>query len=340
MKNIVQRPMTMDDRNVVLITGGGGFLGSALVKKLVASGHKVRVLDDFSRGAPRRLDSVTDSIECIHGDIRNENIVRQACQGVKTIFHLAYVNGTEFFYSKPEVVLDVGLRGMLNLIDACKDNPVENFFLASSSEVYQTPSAVPTPEQVPCVIPDVHNPRYTYGGGKAICELMSLHWLKKYTQRVVIFRPHNVYGPDMGWEHVIPQLSVRGAKLAQQQKNGPLKLPIQGDGNATRAFVHVDDFVAGLMILLEKGLDQEIYNIGTDEEVSIAHLALQVIHALGREGHLEAQPEPAGATPRRCPDISKIKTLGYRPNIDMKTGLSEVVRWYSDHLDWIPGGLK
>ena len=81
--------------------------------------------------------------------------------------------------------------------------------LASSSEVYQTPPQVPTDESAPLVVPDPLNPRYSYGGGKIISELMAINYGRKYFERVLIFRPHNVYGPDMGFEHVIPQFALR-----------------------------------------------------------------------------------------------------------------------------------
>ena len=128
--------------------------------------------------------------------------VEKATQGMDEVHHLAFVNGTEFFYSQPDLVLDVGVRGMVNVIDACRKHGIGTLVLASSSEVYQTPPKVPTDETAPLAIPDPLNPRYSYGGGKLISELMAINYGRKYFNRVLIFRPHNVYGPDMGWEHV------------------------------------------------------------------------------------------------------------------------------------------
>ena len=130
----------------ILVTGGSGFIGSALVKALVKEGHAVRVLDDNSRGAPRRLREVEGDIEFIGGDIRDAAVVARAVRGVDEVHHLAFVNGTEFFYSAPELVLDVGVKGMINVIDACRSEGVGKLILASSSEVYQTPPHVPTDE--------------------------------------------------------------------------------------------------------------------------------------------------------------------------------------------------
>jgi len=152
----------------ILVTGGSGFIGSALVKALLKDGNAVRVLDDNSRGAPRRLAEVQKDIEFIAGDIRDATVVRAAVRGVDEVHHLAFVNGTEFFYSAPELVLDVGVKGIVNVIDACRAAGVGRLVLASSSEVYQTPPQVPTDESAPLVVPDPANPRYSYGGGKII----------------------------------------------------------------------------------------------------------------------------------------------------------------------------
>ena len=144
----------------VLVTGGSGFIGSALVKRLVANGCAVRVFDDNSRGAARRLAEVEHDIDMRVGDIRDASAVSAAVQGVEEVHHLAYVNGTQFFYSDPDLVLDVGVKGMINVIDACRRHGVGTLLLASSSEVYQTPPKIPTDETVPLVVPDPLNPRY------------------------------------------------------------------------------------------------------------------------------------------------------------------------------------
>src|SRR3972149_7941485 len=199
-----------------LVTGGTGFIGSALVRRLVKDGHRVRVLDNNIRGAVSRLDEVKSDIEFVTADIRDMNAVIDAGKGVDSIIHLAFINGTRFFYEKPELVLDVGVRGMLSVLDSCKKNGIGELILASSSEVYQTPPVVPTDETVPLSIPDPLNPRYSYGGGKLICELMAINYGRTNFDRVIIFRPHNVYGPDMGREHVIPEFVIRMKKLCEE----------------------------------------------------------------------------------------------------------------------------
>ncbi len=320
----------------ILVTGGSGFIGSGLVKALVKAGHRVRVLDDNSRGNPRRLAEIADDIEFFGGDIRDSSVVDKAAQGMDEVHHLAFVNGTEFFYSQPDLVLDVGVRGIVNVIDACRNNGIGTLVLASSSEVYQTPPKIPTDESVPLVIPDPLNPRYSYGGGKLISELMAINFGRKYFERVLIFRPHNVYGPDMGWEHVIPQLALRMDAAAKAQNSGTLQFKIQGTGNETRSFCFVDDLVAGVMVMLEKGTHLGIYHIGTTEEVTIADLARRIGVIRGREIEPVAGKPMAGGTSRRCPDISKLAGLGYKPRVPLSEGLKPTLDWYWRNVSIAP----
>ena len=133
-------------------------------------------------------------------------------------------------------MLDVGVRGMINVIDACRRHGIGTLLLASSSEVYQTPPQVPTDEAAPLVVPDPLNPRYSYGGGKIISEMMAINFGRKFFERVLIFRPHNVYGPDMGFEHVIPQFALRlHALAAPTARPVGCAFAIQGTGDARPA---------------------------------------------------------------------------------------------------------
>jgi nucleoside-diphosphate-sugar epimerase len=312
----------------ILVTGGSGFIGSALVKALVRDGHDVRVLDDNSRGAPRRLKDIKGNIEFIAGDIRDPATVARAVRGVDEVHHLAFVNGTEFFYSAPELVLDVGVKGMINVIDACQAAGVGKLILASSSEVYQTPPHVPTDESAPLLVPDPTNPRYSYGGGKIISELIALNYGRKFFERVLIFRPHNVYGPDMGWEHVVPQFAKRVKDMTAKHPTGKLPFEMQGNGMQTRSFCHVDDLVAGVLVMRDKGEHLGIYHVGTLEEITIADLAARIAAHGGREIELIEKPALAGGTERRCPDIAKLEKLGYKPRIPLAQGLGPTVDWY------------
>jgi nucleoside-diphosphate-sugar epimerase len=314
----------------ILVTGGTGFIGSALVKALVGRGAAVRSLDDDSRGARARLGGVLDHVELHIGDIRDPEAVGRAAAGVDCICHLAFINGTEYFYSKPDLVLDVAIRGMINVIDACRAHGIGDLVLASSSEVYQIPPSVPTDETVPLSIPDILNPRYSYGGGKIACELMAANFGRVGFDRVVIFRPHNVYGPDMGREHVIPQFALRMEHCCRET-TGPVRFPIQGSGQETRAFVYIDDLIDGVIRVIERGEHLKIYHIGTDEEVTIEYLAKEIGRCFGREVEIVPSDLLPGSTPRRCPDITRIRALGYVPRTPLCAGLPSTVEWYINH---------
>jgi nucleoside-diphosphate-sugar epimerase len=322
--------------SAILVTGGSGFIGSALVKALVQDGHLVRVLDDNSRGAPRRLKEVEGDIEFVGGDIRDASVVARAVRGMDEVHHLAFVNGTEYFYSAPELVLDVGVKGMINVIDACRGEGVRSLVLASSSEVYQTPPQVPTDEHAPLIVPDPANPRYSYGGGKIISELMAINYGRKFFDRVLIFRPHNIYGPDMGWEHVVPQFALRLKAVAAKHPTGKLPFELQGDGRQTRSFCHVDDLVAGVLVMRAKGEHLGIYHVGTTEEITIAELATRVAAHGGREIELIHRQAPEGGTERRCPDITKLARLGYQPRVPLSQGLPPTVDWYWENENLAP----
>ncbi|MFN3401590.1 MAG: NAD-dependent epimerase/dehydratase family protein [Ferrovibrio sp.] len=319
-----------------LVTGGTGFLGAALVRRLLRDGHKVRVLDNNSRGATRRLDGVHDDVDMRTADVRDVGAVAHAVKGVDAVIHMAAVNGTEFFYSRPELVLDVAVRGMLAVVDACRLHDVGDLVVASSSEVYQTPRQIPTDESVPLVVPDVMNPRYSYGGGKILSELIAVNYGRTGFDRIAIFRPHNVYGPDMGWEHVLPQLILRARDAVAAHPAGPVPLQIQGTGSQQRAFIHVDDFTDALVCVIERGAHLNLYHLGNPEELSVAEVASRILAKMGREVRLVASPEPPGATPRRCPDISKVRALGFTPAIPFDKGVGGTVDWYVANAHLLP----
>ena len=318
-----------------LVTGAGGFIGSALVRALLKNGNDVRAFDNQSRGSRHRLRDVESAIEWINGDVRDASSVAQAIQGVDAVCHLAAVNGTAFFYSRPEVVLEVAVKGMLNVLDACIAHGVGELFVASSSEVYQTATKVPTDETVALSIPDPLNPRYSYGGGKIISELLTLNYGRKKLRRAIIFRPHNVYGPDMGWEHVIPELTLRMRELCSQ-KEGTINLPIEGSGEETRAFVFIDDLIAGLLKVIEKGEHLGIYNIGSEEEISIKQLAEEIARCFGRDVRIVPGKLKPGGALRRCPSVERLRALGYQPQVSIKQGLAATIPWYLNNADENP----
>jgi len=306
-----------------LVTGGAGFIGSSITHKLLEEGNFVRVFDNQFRGSQNKF-SKNSHFEFVQGDIRLIKNVERACKGIDTIVHLAYINGTKYFYEKPDLVLDVGVKGMVNILDAARHHKVKEFFLASSSEVYQNPPIIPTPEDVPLIVPDPYNPRFSYGGGKILSELMAIHIGKTIFKKAVIFRPHNVYGPDMGNEHVIPELIKKIVHTDEKI------IRIQGSGDETRAFIYIDDFVSGLSLILKRGKNMETYNVGTDEEISIRDLANFLLEASGKNLNVVKGKKREGSPKRRCPDITKLKKLGFKPSVSLNEGLQKTFIWYNN----------
>jgi UDP-glucose 4-epimerase len=322
-----------------VVTGGGGFIGSYLVNRLVQEGWNVGVVDTMVRGDASRLADVADHVEFFSCDVRDEDSLARAFKGADVVMHLAAINGTENFYKFPELVLDVGIRGALAVINAGRSAGVADLVVASSAEVYQTPANVPTPETIPLMLPDSLNPRYSYGGSKIASELICFNYAQTHYRRVQVFRPHNVYGPNMGRKHVIPQFILRAAAGLKAARGSAVPFGIQGDGSQTRAFCFVTDVIDGILTMYAHGGHREIYHIGNDEEVSIRDLALRVGKVIGVELEIRPGDAPEGGTPRRCPDITKMRKLGYQPAVDLNTGLERTVAWYLDNLEDVANTL-
>ncbi len=306
-------------KKTFLVTGGTGFIGSNISKLLVNENYYVKIFDNNSRGSFKKISEFKDKISFIKGDIRNKKSLSRAIKNTDAVVHLAYVNGTKFFYSKPVTILDIAVKGMINVIECCIENKVKELYLASSSEVYQTPLKVPTDESEPLKIPNIFNPRYSYGGGKILTELMGIHYGKKYFKKLIIFRPHNVYGKNMGNEHVIPQFVSRFKKL--KGKN----FKIQGSGNEIRSFIYIEDFISGFRYILKKGKHLNIYNIGTKEKIKIKDLAYKLSKIFNKKIKIKKTKLNKGGTKIRLPNIDKIKKLGFRPQFNLNKGLKKTI---------------
>ena len=181
----------------------------------------------------------------------------------------------------------------------------------------------PTDEKVPLLIPDPINPRYSYAAGKILSEIMLLN--TNHFKRAIIFRPHNIYGPNMGYNHVIPEVILKTLTLKKQVK-------IEGTGLHTRSFCFIDDFIEAFNILLKKGKNKNIYNIGTQNEIKIKELAKKIITFSKKNMIITTSKEKLGSPSRRCPNISKIRKLGFKPRINLNRGLKKTYEWYLENL--------
>ena len=307
-------------KKTFLVTGGTGFLGSYICELLIKKNCNVKIIDNNFRGRISKIEGIKKHIKFIKGDIRNRRVLDKALKNTDAVIHLAYVNGTKYFYSKPVLVLDIAIKGMINIIDLCIRNNVKELYLASSSEVYQTPNKIPTDEDESLKIPNIFNPRYSYGGGKILSELMGIHYGKKYFKKLIIFRPHNVYGRNMGNEHVIPEFINRFKSLKGK------KFKIQGSGNEIRSFIYIEDFISAFNFILNKGKHLNIYNIGTNERIKIKNLAYKLSKIFKKKIIFNKTSLAKGGTKIRVPNIKKIRKLGFRPKINLNRGLAKMLK--------------
>ena len=309
----------------VLITGGSGFLGSNLSNFISKKGFKVKILDNFSRNMHKNINSEIELINC---DVRDSESMIKYSKDTDIFIHLAFVNGTRYFYEKPELVLDVGIKGILNSIECINAHNIKKFILASSSEVYNEPNQIPTNEKEEIKIPDVLNPRFSYSSGKIISEILTINSANHKDIDKIIFRPHNIFGKNMGEEHVIPELIKKIYFASKYFTENSCTIEIQGSGSQTRAFCYIDDAIDQIFYLIENGKNNNVYNVGINNEIKILDLAKKIASILKIDINFKITEDKIGSASRRCPDINKIINLGYDLKNNFDNGLTYTVEWY------------
>ena len=316
-----------------LITGGAGFIGFHLAKQLSSEGFNVDIADNFQRGKKDRDFNELlkkKNIRLIPLDITEQNQFSKLGRNYDYVYHFAAINGTGNFYRIPDKVLKVGAVGTINVLEwFSKKNKNGKIMFSSSSETYGgllnilgKNFKIPTPENVPLVVEDPKNPRWSYGAGKILGEVAFFSYAKARNFRFAIVRYHNIYGPRMGYEHVIPQFIERIVK-----KENPFRI----FGSAqTRSFCYVDDAVAATKLTMEsKKTDGDIFHIGRDDaEIKIMDLAENLFGIADFHPKIKIEKEAEGTVKRRCPDITKLKNLGFSPKVDLKDGLRKTYDWY------------
>ncbi len=186
-------------------------------------------------------------------------------------------------------------------------------------------------EQVPLVIPDPFNPRYSYSAGKIISEMLAIHC--GLFDHLTILRPFNIYGPGMSEGHVIPDFRAQIEQSIADLRDDPLPFHIIGSGDETRSFCYIDDLIDGVMLVRAKGVHRGIYNIGTPEEITIRDLVHLMGGIYGFELDItEGDGLREGSIKRRKPDIAKLTALGYTPKVSLEEGLRRFCR-----ADTVPG---
>ncbi len=298
-----------------LVTGGTGFIGSALIDRLHGAGHKTVSLA---------------------GDVRDTEVVSIASEDCDAVIHLAYVQRSQASgYANSADVLDVAVRGMASVLTACVINGISDLMLVSSSLVYQGNTGIVVSEDAPLIVPDTLNLAYAHGTGKIASEMMAAAWAQAAPgRRLIIARPHNIYGPGMGREHVIPQFCLAMKELDASIPDGTrVAFPVQGTGRQTRSFCWIGDCAAQLMLALRKGEPPGIYNVGSADERTIASVAHDIAELYGRRIEVIPGAEPEGAARRRIPDLTRIEKLGWDEGTAMPfaEGLERTVDWYRSH---------
>ena len=324
----------------VLITGGAGFVGLHLAKALLDKDYEVTLIDNFSRpNDDEDFRKVTQHENCksIKGDITSLNTFQYLQKDYYDyIYHLAAFNGTANFYNHPVEVLKTGVIGTINILDWIVNQSKGKILYTSSCEAYAGTMKVmgrkfpiPTPEEVPLSIDDVKNVRWSYGVGKLTSEVaFNCYKHGRDFDRFTIVRPHNFFGPRMGFEHVVAQFIDRIIK-----DESPFK--IYG-GKETRSFNYIGNVIDSLIMIMEsKETNGEIYNIGNDkEEMKIIDLAKMLFKVANKKPNFEVLPAPEGSVKRRCPNIDKLRGLGYDIIYSTEEGLEKTYRWYVDNYDW------
>jgi nucleoside-diphosphate-sugar epimerase len=314
-----------------LVTGGLGFIGSALVDRLSKKKNNyIYILDNKSR--ERKYEKYKKkNIKYIYGDIRFAKL--EFLNKIDTVYHLAYINGTVNFYRHPRDVMDVGINGTVNLINQInkKGKKVKKFIYASSSEVYQQIEKIPTNENTALRVPDIKNPRFTYGGSKILGEQLTWFYLNSKIKKI-IFRPHNFYGANMGYNHIIPEIFKKIYLKSKKLSKKKISLKIEGTGNETRSFCYIDDAIDAIL-KCETVNKSDIFNIGNNDEIKIIDLVKKILSILNLRAKITKGPLKKGSVLRRCPDIKKISKIGYKKKYNLNQGLKKTLEWYIQNIE-------
>ena len=313
----------------ILVTGGSGFLGSSLIQELIKGPKKIVVFDNNFRGSFKKFKYQDNKVTLFKGDIRKSSDISKAIKDCDEVYHLAFINGTKNFYESPELVLDVGINGILNILKIIREKKIKKFLFASSSEVYHKPKKFPGQENEHLVIPNPQNPRFSYSSSKIIGEVLTLNYLRNTKIKHFIFRPHNIFGPQMGFEHVIPEILKKIYLASNKFKKKRCVIKIQGNGSETRSFCFIDDAAKQIIRINKKGKNKEIYNVGQTFEISILKLIKDISKIIGIKIKVKPGKLTRGSVLRRCPDIKKIKKLGKNDN-NYYFGLRKTINWYKN----------
>ncbi len=324
----------------ILITGAVGAIGCHLARHLLQdSNNQLILVDNLQRGKiDQDFSEITknERVKFIEADLTRPDFYTTLDTDVDHVYHLAAVNGTKTFYEMPHEVLRVNTLTLIYILEWIRGLAKKpKLCFTSSNEAYAGALAsfnqlpIPTPEEVPLVISDTYNPRWSYAGTKLIGELFVIHYAKAYGFNAVVVRPHNFYGPRSGYDHVIPEFIDRITKKVDP-------FPVFGSQD-TRTFCYLPDAVKAMQMLMDSPNTNnqpiETVHIGASDEIMMLDLLKKMFSIMGWEPKsLEIKPSPLGSVKRRLADISKIKNLiGWQPETSFDEGLKQTIDWYLRH---------
>lgn len=304
----------------VLITGGAGFIGSNLARRLVAErGCRVTVYDNLRTGNEANLAEISGSplFRFVQGDILDLPFLTGAMAGVDTVFHLAANADVRGGEQNRRIDLEQNTIGTLNVLEACRANGVKRYFFASSATVYGEPEVFPTPETVPLIQTSL------YGASKLAGEAMAQAVSEYDNMQVVIFRFVSWTGPN--YSHGV----VRD--FSEKLRHSPNRLHILGDGSQRKSFLDVRDGISGLLHAADHGTGRvQIYNVGHDEWLGVKEVARVVVDALGlREVEFDyagGERGWKGDSPFVLLDTARLKSLGWAPKISIEQSIRDTVK--------------
>lgn len=299
-----------------LVTGGGGFIGSNLVHKLLLQDDKVRVLDNFSTGKRENLKDIYDKIELIEGDIRSYHIVREAVESIDVIFHLAALPSVPRSVKDPITTHEVGVNGILNVLQAARECKVGRMIYASSSSVYGNSDVLPKHEGL------MPSPLSPYAVSKLTGEYYCQVFHRLYGIEAVALRYFNVFGPRQDPES---QYSAVIPKFIDIMRNNE-KPVIFGDGSQSRDFTFVDNVIQGNLLAAktETGVAGEVFNVACHDRVTLNDLCVSLNRALGTNIDAEYTNDRLGDVKHSFASIDKFSNVtGYKPLVSFEDGIKK-----------------
>lgn len=309
----------------ILVTGGGGFIGSYLCDALVRTEANVTCLDDFSTGVSENIDHLLKkkNFKMVRHDVSNF----ESDENYDFVLHFASRASPEEYQQNPVKTLLANSHGSYKLLELARKHDSKILF-ASSSEVYGDAEVIPTPESYWGNVNPV-GVRSCYDESKRFGEALFMAFHREYKLDTRIARIHNTYGPRLRADDAFARALSRFVRQALENED----LTVYGDGTQTRSFCYVTDTVTGILLMLISPRSVgEVINVGRADEIRILDLAKKIREIAGSKSKVVLKPLPDDDPRRRCPDVSRAnELLGWHATIDLDTGLNRTINWFRNN---------